>query len=393
MSRLTADNRLRVCGLFAGIGGIEYGLENAGMRSVRMCDVDPLARAVLGRHFASASLRHDVTRLHTLPDCEVLTAGFPCQDVSQAGLRAGIRGERFRLVEHVFRLFDAAPTQPRFLLLENVPGLLRLRRGEAMSYLAERFRERRLRWAYRTVDAQAFGIPQRRERVLILASATEDPAPILLGQDAGEPSPAVAPAGYGFYWTEGLRGLGLAKDSVPPLKGGFGLGIPSAPAVWQPDAPGGMAFGVPDIRDLERLQGLPENWTRPVRPNPVAERARWRLIGNAVCAAVSEWAGERIVQSAGDSVVPKGEEVAGASGWPKSGWATGDKLIAVDVSAFPIATPVPPIGEFLNHPVVPLSLRASNGFLERAWRSTLAFPPGLREALEDHAEHIRMETA
>lgn len=352
-----------------------------------------MARAVLGRHFASASLRIDVARLRTLPDCDVLTAGFPCQDVSQAGLRAGVRGKRFQLVEHVFRLFDAAPTPPRFVLLENVPGLLRLRKGEAMRYLAQRFRERNLRWAYRTVDAQAFGIPQRRERVLILASATEDPVPILLGQDAGKPDRSAAPAGYGFYWTEGLRGLGLARDSVPPLKGGFGLGIPSAPAVWLPDAPDGTAFGVPDLRDLERLQGLPEDWTQATEPNAAAERARWRLIGNAVCTAVSAWAGERIVQLGRDAFPPKGVEVSCGSAWPSAGWATGDRVMAIDVSAYPTAAPLPPIGDFLKHPLVPLSLRASRGFLERAWRSTLAFPPGLREALEVHAEGRRAEGA
>ena len=83
----------------------------------------------------------------------------------------------------------------------------------------------------------------------------------------------------GFYWTEGLRGLGWAIDAVPTLKGGSTLGIPSPPAIWiqgQRTSPTN-----PDIRDAERLQGFPSDWTEVARENG-GRGARWKLVGNAV---------------------------------------------------------------------------------------------------------------
>ena len=103
-------------------------------------------------------------------------------------------------------------------------------------FLTSRARGARLRLGLPVVDARAFGLPQRRKRVLLLASRTRRPAPVLFADDAGEP-PFAARAGVacGFYWTEGIRGLGWAVDAVPTLKGGSTIGIPSPPAIWLPD--------------------------------------------------------------------------------------------------------------------------------------------------------------
>jgi DNA (cytosine-5)-methyltransferase 1 len=358
-----------------------------------VCEIDPQARGVLERRFAGASMRQDIQRLRKLPAVDVVAAGFPCQDLSQAGRRTGVDGERFQLVEHVFRLLADASRPPTWLLLENVPFMLRLHRGAAMELLSARLAAGGWRWAYRTVDARSFGIPQRRRRVLILASRVEDPRPVLLGEDAGQPPEPIRPSGYGFYWTEGYRGLGLAKEAVPPLKGGFGLGIPSAPGVWLPDAPVGRAFGTPDIRDLERLQGLPENWTRTPtvgspRERASVERARWRLVGNAVCADVAEWVGGRLA-SAPSEPLPESREM-GAGAWPAAGWVEGGKRFETNISAFPRATPPVPINSFLRHALNPLSLRAASGFLSRAERSSLTFPPGMLAAMREHIETMRL---
>jgi DNA (cytosine-5)-methyltransferase 1 len=99
---------------------------------------------------------------------------------------------------HVFRLLDGAPARPRWLLLENVSFMLQLDRGEAMRWLTSALEERGYTWAYRVVDTRSFGLPQRRQRVLLLASQTEDPRPVLLNQDAGEveiANPRGCPAG------------------------------------------------------------------------------------------------------------------------------------------------------------------------------------------------------
>src|SRR4051794_3210846 len=105
----------RAVGLFAGIGGIELGLHRAGFRCELLCELDPAANAVLDERFAGVPRHDDVRTLDSLPEAELIAAGFPCQDLSQAGRTRGIRGSQSSLVEHVFRLFDTAPTEPRWL--------------------------------------------------------------------------------------------------------------------------------------------------------------------------------------------------------------------------------------------------------------------------------------
>ena len=96
----------------------------------------------------------------------------------------------------------------------------------------------------------------------------------------------------GFYWTEGLRGLGWAVDAVPTLKGGSTIGIPSPPAIWNS---GDGSITTPDIRDAERLQGFDADWTLPALDVGGVRRGhRWKLVGNAVSVPVARWVGDRL---------------------------------------------------------------------------------------------------
>src|SRR5690606_22100238 len=109
---------------------------------------------------------------------------------------------------------------------------------EAMNVITTSLEELGYRWAYRVVDTRAFGLPQRRRRVYIVAARNGDPRTVLFADEAYEPEDAtdnMQSVAYGFYWTEGLRGLGWAADAVPTLKGGSGLGIPSPPAILLPN--------------------------------------------------------------------------------------------------------------------------------------------------------------
>ena len=174
---------LRVAALFAGIGGIERGLHHSGHQTVLLCEIEPAAQAVLRKRFPHVELRADVRELRSLPDVDLVTAGFPCQDLSQAGRTEGIHGARSGLVGEVFRLLESS--NPTWLLLENVPFMLQLDRGKGMLRLTTELVRLGFRWAYRVVDARAFGVPQRRQRVLLLASRTEDPRQPLFGSDSG----------------------------------------------------------------------------------------------------------------------------------------------------------------------------------------------------------------
>src|SRR5262249_20157701 len=156
----------------------------------------------------------------------LVAAGFPCQDLSQAGKTTGIAGARSGLVGEVLRLLEAHRTP--WVLLENVPFMLQLARGEAMNVITSALESLGYYWAYRVIDARAFGLPQRRRRVYLVASNVADPRTVLFADDAGhieEPKLNGHAVACGFYWTEGIRGLGWAVDAVPTLKGGSTIGI------------------------------------------------------------------------------------------------------------------------------------------------------------------------
>ncbi len=375
-----SERSLTVAALFAGVGGIELGMHRAGHRTEFFCEYDAGATAVLKAQFPGVEHHADVRTLKSLPKADILTAGFPCQDLSQAGKTAGISGARSGLVTEVFRLLKGARHAPKWVLIENVPFMLRLARGEALRFVIESLEELGFRWAYRIVDSRAFGIPQRRQRVFILASRTEDPRPVLLAEDAGpqaEPGWTIGRA-FGFYWTEGLRGLGAAVDAVPTLKGGSTIGIPSSPAILLPSG----AVGTPDIRDLERLQGFPAGWTQPAES---AGRAtfRFKLVGNAVTVDVARWIAKRLAGTH-RPFARAGIPIERSQAWPDAAWNVGNGRFAVGVSHWPKAGVMQPIAEFLRYPLRPLSHRAVTGFLSRARRGGLRFPEGFLASLERH---------
>ncbi len=370
-------------GLFAGIGGIELGLKHAGGQTRMLCEIEPGAAAVLRVQFG-IDVEPDIRTLSSLPRVDVLAAGFPCQDLSQAGRTAGIEGRQSGLVAEVFQRLGNAK-RPTWLLLENVPFMLQLQRGRAMRYLVDELESLGFTWAYRVVDARSFGIPQRRQRVLLVASRTEDPRPVLFGQDAGEVTPAFsADRLCGFFWTEGLRGLGWAVDAIPTLKGGSTIGIPSPPAIWDPlDG----SITTPDIRDAERLQGFPEDWTRPaLQVDGVRPGHRWKLVGNAVSVPVAAWVGERLLRPEGS--VPKSVALQSGVAWPKAAWGRKGKVYAVSVSAWPVRVPAISLRDFLRYPRKPLSHRASAGFLSRTEVSGLRFEKGFLDDVRRHMQRM-----
>ncbi|MGV9674565.1 DNA cytosine methyltransferase [Nocardia sp. NPDC003482] len=365
-------------GLFAGIGGLELGLSAHGWSTELLCEIDLGARVVLGARFPEVELHSDVTRLRALPSgTELVAAGFPCQDLSQAGRTAGITGARSGLVDEVFRLVRRR-RGPRWLLIENVPFMLQLGRGQAMRHITTALEELGYTWAYRVVDARAFGLPQRRQRVLMLASRTEDPRPVLFGPDSGPRAvgdPGVDPCG--FYWTEGVRGLGWAVNAVPTLKGGSGLGIASPPAVRLPSG----EIVTPGITDAERLQGFSRDWTEPaVRAAGVRPGHRWKLVGNAVSVRMASWVGGRLAAPADD---PLPDELPLSGPWPTAAWGRGGQAYRVPVSTWPVHEPYEDLRWFLDDARL-LSARATAGFLRRAARGSLRFPPGFLTDVENH---------
>ncbi len=163
-----------VAGLFAGIGGLEVGLARAGHEASVLCEVWEPAKTVLEHRLPGLKIEPDVQDLRELPaEVGVITAGFPCTDLSQAGRTAGITGKASGLVAHVFRLLD--DHDPTWLVLENVRNMLPLDGGRAMHFLVEQLETRGFRWAYRVVDSRFTGVPQRRQRVLLRGQQDRGP--------------------------------------------------------------------------------------------------------------------------------------------------------------------------------------------------------------------------
>jgi DNA (cytosine-5)-methyltransferase 1 len=382
-----AAEPLQVVGLFAGIGGIELGLGQAKHETKLLCEIEPAAAAVLEEHFGETKQERDVCAMKSFPKgTHLVAAGFPCQDLSQAGKTAGITGSRSGLIGEVFRLVEKKRVE--WLLLENVSFMLQLGRGRALDVIMTELERLGYKWAYRVVNSRAFGVPQRRERIYILASLHHDPRNVLFVDDVPEPRDmrSFREVACGFYWTEGLRGLGWAVDSVPTLKGGSTIGIPSPPAIIFPNG----QIAKPALRDAERMQGFAEDWTLPAES--IAKRgARWKLVGNAVTVNAAAWIGKRL-RNPGE-YDPTGDVELGVSeSWPIAAWNLGNGRHRAQLSTWPLQIASEPLATFLRHETQELSVKATAGFLSRAEVAKLRFPAGFLDAVRAHLAHMRGES-
>jgi len=386
-----------VAGLFSGIGGFELGLARSNHRTSLMCEIWAPAVEVLRERFPGIPVVPDVVELandasRVPDDVTLLTAGFPCTDLSQAGMTAGIKGGNSGLIYQVFRLLHTrakAGQQIPWLIIENVPNMLYLNRGEAMDVIVTELERLGYKWAYRVINSLAFGVPQRRRRVFLVASLHDDPRHVVLSDDAGTPDTPekldwTLGTGVGFYWTEGLRGLGWAHEAVPTLKGGSTVGVSSSPGIVLPDG----RVVKPNIRDAERMQGFEAGWTKPAER--VAKAGyRWKLVGNAVTVDVAGWLGKKLrhpvdYDGSSDAPLPKGSK------WPAAAWNIDGHRMRANVSEYPQCQARQPLVEFLKSEPDPLSYRATRGFLRRATsdKCNLRFPPGFLDVIKAHLAQV-----
>ena len=172
-------NMTTAVSLFAGVGGFDLALERAGVKVVATVEWDKHAQNILRKQFPNAEVFGDIQgvsgeqliRAGFNPSTGIITGGFPCQDLSVAGKRAGLAGSRSGLFWEICRLLDETRTQS--FILENVPGLLSSNNGRDMAVVIEALVERGYRIAWRVLDAQYFGVPQRRRRVFIVGCLGE----------------------------------------------------------------------------------------------------------------------------------------------------------------------------------------------------------------------------
>lgn len=378
---------MRVAGLFAGIGGFELGFCETGHETRLLCEIKPDAAAVLAARFPDTPIVSDIVRLTSIPkDIELVAAGFPCQDLSQAGRTNGVFGENSGLVHEVFRLLERRRVP--WVVLENVPFMLQLQGGLAMRHIMYELERLNYRWAYRVVDTFSFGLPQRRERVFLVASRTGHPEDVLLADDQPmqRPQTALRELAHGFYWTEGTAGLGWAVDAVPTLKNGSTIGIPSPPAILMPSG----QIIKPDIRDAERIQGFPADWTSPAET--VARAChRWSLVGSAVSVPVSRWLGMRL-NNPGEFDPARCGPFMENGKLPKAACGDRSGRCSVTIGKDPVGVRPPHLTTFLNYGGLPLSEKATGGFYRRARAAQdaakLRFADGFLDAVKSHLEFV-----
>ncbi len=299
---------MNVGSLFAGIGGFDLAAERAGMTVAWQSENNRPASAVLNHHFHVHNYG-DIHDIGSPPAVDVLTGGFPCQDYSVAGKREGLAGDRGALWWEYHRLIT--DIRPTWVVGENVPGLISSRGGKDFETIIGSLTERGYGVVWAVLDAQYFGVAQRRRRVFIVGHSGGKPRPEILAFSEGlfghpapsretesgttESSPNRARKGItttdiddestpvaAFNWQSGgdVR-LGIREEHTDALQSS------QIPAVFL--APSTIRRFTP--LECERLQGFPDRWTAtPGNSNT----QRYRQLGNAVAVPVAEWLMRRI---------------------------------------------------------------------------------------------------
>lgn len=161
--------KLKFIDLFAGIGGFRIAFEKAGYECVYSCEIDPKCQEVYFNNFAEKPVS-DITKIdiNSLPYFDVLTAGFPCQPFSICGKRKGFQDTRGTLFFRVCEIISAR--NPSVILLENVKYLMHQDKGRTLDVILYSLKDFGYNVTYELLNAKDFGVPQNRERVIIVAT-------------------------------------------------------------------------------------------------------------------------------------------------------------------------------------------------------------------------------
>ena len=344
---------MKFASLFSGIGGFDRGFERAGMECVLQVENDKDCLKLLRVKWPDVPKQTDVRGLEHAGTVDLLCGGFPCQDLSVAGQRRGLAGDRSGLWFEFRRII--AESRPGWVVVENVPGLLSSNEGRDFAVILRGLVELGYGVAWRILDSQWFGVPQRRRRVFIVGHLGDGRAtqvlfePEGLCRDTPPRREAGTEAAHTVRASTGSRGTDdpdrmtfvataraamdrpddgesetfVIRDAAMPLaKKQNGIGVAQGPmytldghgahGVFSFEAQEDLAYalsnpaggGRTDSRQLlqgsavrrltptecERLQSFPDGYTAGF-----ADSVRYRMLGNAVTVNVATWIGRRIM--------------------------------------------------------------------------------------------------
>ena len=241
--------------LFAGIGGMDLGLERAGFECLWQVEVDDYATRVLERHWPQVQRFRDIRTVKHPPRVDLICGGFPCQDISNAGPKIGINGARSGLWSEFARIIGEI--RPTFVLVENVSALLGRGLGRVLGDLAALGYDAE----WHCLQAANFGAPHIRDRLFVLGYTDENRKPTSpIDDEAPGVPPNVTNAPNG-------RNEGRVRRFISNQEWGAegNFWADSQPSV------GRVADGIP--QRMDRLRGL----------------------GNAVVPQIAEWIGRQII--------------------------------------------------------------------------------------------------
>ena len=293
--------------LFAGVGGFDIAAERADIKIEWMSENDKHASSVLAEHWPNIPNYGDIHDISSAPKVDLLAGGFPCPSYSVAGQRGGLADDRGALWWEFRRLISEG--QPTWVLGENVPGLLSSSGGRDFTTIIKSLVQLGYGVVWRVLDAQWFGVAQRRRRVFIVGHSGGQSRPEVLAiaeSLSGHPQPSrekrqkvagtieTRPTDERRRVEENHLILMEIPEIAPNL---------TARSYESPNVEGGedvvlqTQTGVRRLTPLEteRLQGFPDNWTATQ-----STTQRYRQMGNAVAVPVAEWVMRRI--AAADAV-------------------------------------------------------------------------------------------
>ena len=313
----------------SGIEAATVAWHPLGWKPAFFSEIEPAPRSVLAHHYSDVPCHGDFTTIgaNEYGPIDLLVGGTPCQSFSIAGLRGGLDDDRGNLALEFIKL--AQRTRPRWVVWENVPGVLSSNRGRDFGTFLAALGEIGYGFAYRVLDAQYFGVAQRRCRVFVVgclgdwrrAAAVLFERHSLQGHSAPRREKGRAVAGKS---KSTIDENSWPADVTSTLNAAFGskLGledqhIRSGAPLFVPDtvgtltAKGPTAMGAPEVdamhyiattavrritpRECERLQGFPDDYTLVQHRNkPMSDGPRYKALGNSMAVPVMRWIGERI---------------------------------------------------------------------------------------------------
>lgn len=325
-----AHDRPKFGSLFAGIGGIDKGFEDASWETAYRVEIDESCRKVLARHWPDVPRWGDIRDVKgsELPRVDCVAAGVPCQDVSVAGKGAGLNGERTGLFYEFVRILGE--TRSRWFLFESVPGLLSSNERRDFWLVIHALCEVGYGLAWRVLDSRYFGVPQRRRRVYIVGHLGGPcPPEVLFERKGGNGTPETSKesgqslaqtlssragadrlSGEDNYVASTLQAEQLTKYSsqwpagqfvtVLPMQGGI---EPNRAGMEGKRRDGGPAEKIPiipcsppDADGMRTAPGFPGQLDACAFDWP-PDAPRYRALGNAVTVNVARWIGARMLKA------------------------------------------------------------------------------------------------